>query len=91
MMQDNAGIDAAAVRAYRLAAGLTQAQAAALVDLRRPQTWQEWEAGARPPDLARIRLFRHLTGQSRLPFGTIGPETGAKGPRPNRGRRKITR
>ncbi|MFO0255486.1 MAG: helix-turn-helix domain-containing protein [Betaproteobacteria bacterium] len=89
-MQDNAGIDAAAVRAYRLAAGLTQAQAADLVNLKRSRTWQEWEAGARPPDVARIRLFRHLAGLERLPFGTIGPGVGRKGPRPGRGRRKTT-
>lgn len=90
MREDSAGIDADAVRAIRLQAGLTQAQAAALVDLCRAKTWQEWEAGNRPPDPARIRLFRHLTGQERIPFGTIGRVAGIRGPRPNRGRRKIT-
>lgn len=90
-MQDSAGIDAATVRAYRLQAGLTQAQAAVLVHLCRAKTWQEWEAGDRPPDLARIRLFRHLTGQERIPFGTIRPQIGVRGPRPNRPRKNSTR
>ena len=53
---------AAEVRQSRTQAGMTQAQAAELVNLRRWQTWQDWELGVSPPDTARMRLFRHLTG-----------------------------
>lgn len=62
------------VRAARVAAGLTQREAAALVHLARTQTWQDWEIGQAPPDPARYRLFCHLTGLERLPFGTIQPQ-----------------
>lgn len=59
------------VRNARLAAGLTQPQAAAAVGMHRWQTWQEWEIGISPPDVARYRLFCHLAGLERIPFGTI--------------------
>lgn len=59
------------VRAARVAAGLTQREAAALVHLARTQTWQDWELGQAPADPARYRLFCHLTGLERLPFGAI--------------------
>jgi hypothetical protein len=63
---------AADVRQSRLAAGLTQAQAAALVHLKRWQTWQDWELEVSPPDPARMRLFRHLAGLERIPFRRTG-------------------
>lgn len=59
------------VRNARLAAGMTQPQAAAAVGMHRWQTWQEWELGINPPDVARYRLFCHLAGLERIPFGSL--------------------
>jgi len=55
-------------RSSRLAAGHTQAQAAELLGVR-PRTVQDWEAGISdiPPLL--LRVYRHLTGLERIPFG----------------------
>lgn len=50
------------IRSARLAAGLTQAQAAALVHLRAPVRWTEYETGARNIDRARWDLFRLRSG-----------------------------
>lgn len=60
------------VRQARQAAGMTVQQAADTVHCRY-RTWQDWEHGKNPIDVARYRLFRHLTGLERLPFGTIRP------------------
>lgn len=46
-----------ALRAARLAAGLSQAQAAALVGLGQAIRWSEYERGARAIDEARWALF----------------------------------
>lgn len=55
-----------AVRKYRLAAGLTQAQAAKLVHLGAASRWAEYENGARKIDLARWELWLILTGQRKI-------------------------
>lgn len=57
----------AGVRRARLAAGMTQGEAAALVHLSRWQSWQEYETGKRPADPARLQLFRILTRQAGIP------------------------
>jgi transcriptional regulator with XRE-family HTH domain len=62
------------VRAARVAAGLSQPAAAALVGMHRWQTWQEWELGVHPANVPTYRLFCHLAGLERIPFGTIQPE-----------------
>lgn len=48
---------AANIRAAREAAGLTQAQAAALI-LSTERTWQSWEQGERHMPLGKWELFR---------------------------------
>mgnify|MGYP002777980811 CR=1 FL=1 len=55
--------DAEAVRAARVAAGLTQAQAAQLVHLGSRERWTEYEAGIRTIDPARWELFLLRAGQ----------------------------
>lgn len=47
----------------RQAAGLSQAQAAALVHLGSPVRWSEYERGTRTIDAARWELFLLLTDQ----------------------------
>jgi len=96
-------IDPLSFRNARLAAGLTQTEAAALI-YSRWRTVQDWEAGIYPVDPARYRLFLHLTGLERLPFGRltateISPESnpagnGVENPAPARlrtGRQKRPR
>lgn len=51
------------VLASRLAAGLTQAQAAALVHLGNVMRWSEYERGVRRIDTARWELWLLLVGQ----------------------------
>ena len=51
------------IRAARLAAGLTQAQAAELVQLGAQERWAEYENGKRSPDVVRWATFLLLTGQ----------------------------
>lgn len=51
------------IRAARVAAGLTQAEAAALV-CRSLRNWQQWEAGERTMDATAWRLFGLLAHQS---------------------------
>lgn len=53
---------AAQIRSARHTSGLTQRGAAALVHLRAPQRWAEYENGARRIDLARWELFLLKTG-----------------------------
>ena len=45
------------ILAARLAAGLTQAQAALLAGLSHPSRWVEYEKGRRSPESARWELF----------------------------------
>lgn len=45
------------IRAARQAAGLTQAEAAALVHAASYRTWQDWETGRRPMPLMAWELF----------------------------------
>lgn len=52
------------IRAARLAAGLTQAEAAATVFRTRYQTWQSWETGRTIMPDCEWALFRLLTGQA---------------------------
>lgn len=61
-------IPSAEPRASREQAGHTQEQAAKLIQVAR-RTWQDWERGIAqmPPSL--LRLYRHLSGLERLPFG----------------------
>jgi len=54
---------AAAVRAARETAGLSQAQAAALVGLGLASRWSEYERGVRSIDAARWALFLLAVGQ----------------------------
>jgi DNA-binding XRE family transcriptional regulator len=53
----------ATVREYRLRAGLSQAAAAQLVQLRDKSRWSEYERGVETIDAARWELFLLLTGQ----------------------------
>lgn len=53
----------AAVRGARQAAGLTQAQAAQLVDLGHLARWSEYERGQHQIDRGRWALFLLATGQ----------------------------
>lgn len=62
-MAKRGGPSADEVKAARVAAGLTQAEAAALVCLRAQQRWGEYESGARTIDPARWELFRLKTAQ----------------------------
>jgi DNA-binding XRE family transcriptional regulator len=56
------------IRKARLAVGLTQAAAAALIDVQRV-TWARWESGITPPPSAPTwRLWLHLAGIERIPF-----------------------
>jgi DNA-binding XRE family transcriptional regulator len=50
------------IRAIRLKAGLTQAQAADLAGLASRSRWVEYENGIRSPDSARWELFLLKTG-----------------------------
>jgi putative transcriptional regulator len=52
------------IKAARLAAGLTQQEAADLVGLPQPR-WSEYEAGKRRPRRAQWEMFLLLTGQHR--------------------------
>lgn len=51
------------IAAARAKAGLTQAEAAALVHLTSNIRWCEYETGTKPIDLARWELFLLKTGQ----------------------------
>lgn len=51
----------AELRTLRLAAGLTQAAAAALVGLGARTRWSEYESGRRPIPAHRLELFRLKT------------------------------
>lgn len=53
------------VRASRAAAGLTQAQAAALVRVT-PRAWQAWERGQNPMPPTAWLLWRLLVGETSL-------------------------
>lgn len=50
----------------RLAAGLTQRQAAALIDYSE-RAWQEWEAGRSPMHRAVFRYFKYKLRKSKEP------------------------
>lgn len=50
-------IDPDQIKQARKAAGLTQAQAAALVHAGSYRTWQDWEAGRNPMPLMAWELF----------------------------------
>ena len=52
----------AVIKAARLAAGLTQTEAAALV-YRRLNSWQDWEAGNRHIDLGLWDLFQRRVAE----------------------------
>jgi hypothetical protein len=52
-----------AIQAARVAAGMGQPEAAALVGLGSGQRWSEYERGARNIDAARWALFLLATGQ----------------------------
>lgn len=52
------------LKAMRAAAGLTQAEAAALVHLRDKTRWSEYERGLYPIDPARWELFQIKLGLS---------------------------
>ena len=54
----------AEIKEARLWAGLTQEQAAKVLDRSR-RSWQSWETGARDMDTWLLRLFRVRTGQDR--------------------------
>lgn len=54
------------VKAARLAAGLTQAQAAEVIH-KRILAWQRYESGDRSMDCALYELFLLKTGQMELP------------------------
>lgn len=54
---------AEAVKAARLEAGLTQAQAAELLGLGHVMRWSEYERGVYGMDVARFALFLLATGQ----------------------------
>jgi predicted transcriptional regulator len=51
------------IRKIRVAAGLTQAQAAQSVGLGAQERWAEYENGARVPDVARWALFLLIVRQ----------------------------
>lgn len=51
------------IRAARDAAEMTQAEAAAAVDLGARGRWAEYENGARSPDPVRWAIFLLITGQ----------------------------
>jgi transcriptional regulator with XRE-family HTH domain len=57
--------DPAQIRQARLSAGLSQAQAAALVGLGHAHRWSEYERGIHACPYATWRLFRILTGQDK--------------------------
>ncbi len=57
------------LRTARRAAGMTQAQAAALVHLTAGSRWAEYEQGKRNIDLARWELFLLKAGVSPHPQG----------------------
>jgi DNA-binding transcriptional regulator YiaG len=52
------------IREARMWAGLTQTQAARVID-KSLRTWQSWESGHRRMDSWLLRLFRVRTGQDR--------------------------
>ena len=52
------------IKEARMFAGLTQEQAAKVLDRSR-RSWQSWETGARAMDPWLLRLFRVRTGQDR--------------------------
>jgi DNA-binding transcriptional regulator YiaG len=68
------------VVAIRRGAGLTQAQAAALVNLATFQRWSEYERGVVPVDPARWELFLIKTGQ----HPHFGPYKGVPVPKAKR-------
>ena len=55
------------LRATRQSLGLTQTEAAALLQVDRV-TWTRWETGTRPMSPILYRLWRHLSGLERIPF-----------------------
>lgn len=57
------------IRAARERAGHSQAAAAAAIGASR-RTWQDWEAGIARMPAGLYRLYLHLAGIERLPFGT---------------------
>ena len=61
-------LNSSQIRSAREQAGLTQAQAAALLGVDRV-TWTRWETGALPPPSVPIwRYWLHVAGLERLPF-----------------------
>lgn len=62
-------------RAARLAAGLTQTQAAAIIGATR-RTWQDWESGARNMPHAKYALFLMLSPAPQAPPATPAPPVG---------------
>ena len=67
------------LRALRVAAGLTQEQAGALIHAKR-RTWQEWESGRRNMPPAKLELFKLLTEARRC--CSDQPNTDGKPPPP---------
>ena len=56
------------IRSARQQAGLTQAQAAALLGVDRV-TWTRWETGALPPPSVPLwRYWKHVAGLEPMPF-----------------------
>lgn len=55
------------ISAARELAGLTQAQAAALLGVIR-ETWARYEGGTRAMSEAEWRYWKHVAGLERLPF-----------------------
>lgn len=68
------------IRIARAAAGLTQAQAAALVHLGAQPRWAEYERGDRPIELARWELFLLLTNQHPTLAVRVKSQSGAAQP-----------
>lgn len=60
------------IRAARLAVGLTQVEAGALVYHAR-RSWQDWERGERAMDPAVFELFLIKTGQATAPSPQVPP------------------
>jgi DNA-binding transcriptional regulator YiaG len=66
----------AIIRESRLAAGLTQSAAAALI-YATTRTWEDWESGRRNMHPAMLRYFRHVAGVERIPFRRVTTPTPA--------------
>jgi len=73
-----------AIRSARKKAGLTQAQAAAVVYSPSYRTWQDWESGKTPMPIGLWELFMLKTGQMQVQIVEAPEAAPRRGPRMRR-------